>query len=367
LRTRLAAALGGAIALFASGVAHAWECDASRPALSPSSVRTAEGITLRGHIGLVWHAELNAQGTRAISASTDCNAILWDATTGEPVQVLRHVGQVRHAAFGPDGAVFATGNDDSGVRLFESSTGRLLRTMYIDRYSQVARVRFNTDGSRLAAAGDAGAHVWDTATGRELFVLPAEELDPTWDVAFNADGSRILTRSWSMLRLWDGATGRMIAQHGARRSIIDTEQNLEAAVFTRDGARIVVGQASVAHVFDSADGRLLLTMRGHREKISEVAVSPDGSRIATASYDDTVRIWDAMTGLELLQVRPERTITALSFTADGARLLTGALGGGAQIWNVTTGDCAPHFNERSAAAGGRGREEGDPRGANGGC
>jgi WD40 repeat protein len=342
------AVLGVALAmsaLFVTGVAHAWECDANRPPPSPSSIRFAQGIILRGHSSDVWHSEINADGTRVVTASMDCHAILWNAATGEPIQVLRHPGQVRHAAFSPNGAQFATGNDSSEVRIYESATGRLLRTLNIDRYSEVARVRFNTDGSRIAAVGDAGAHVWETETGRELMVLPADDYDPAWDVAFSSDGARILTRSWSMLRIWDGVTGRMIAQHGARRSIIDADQNFESAVFSRDGGRIVASQGNLTHVFDSADGELLLTLRGHREKIMEVAISADGRRIATASFDDTTRIWETQTGRELLQLQPDRTITALRFNGDGTRLLTAALGGGAQIWDASTGAEIAHFRE----------------------
>jgi WD40 repeat protein len=48
-------------------------------------------------------------------------------------------------------------------------------------------------------------------------------------------------------------------------------------------------------IWDAATGRQLRTLRGHSEAVYGVAYSPDGAALASTSYDDTVRIWDAAT------------------------------------------------------------------------
>ena len=46
---------------------------------------------------------------------------------------------------------------------------------------------------------------------------------------------------------------------------------------------------------DVATGEQLLTLTGHNDAISDVAYSPDGIQIATASWDETAHTWDAET------------------------------------------------------------------------
>ena len=55
-----------------------------------------------------------------------------------------------------------------------------------------------------------------------------------------------------------------------------------------------------------------------------VAFSPDGSRLATGSYDETARIWDATNGTQLLTIQNDSRVAAVAFSPDGPRLATGS-------------------------------------------
>src|SRR5207244_3212617 len=82
----------------------------------------------------------------------------------------------------------------------------------------------------------------------------------------------------------------------------------------------------------------LRTLRGHESLVLSVAFSPDGSRVATASYDQMVKVWDVATGRELRTFQ-EHTgrVHVLAFSPDGTRMATGSVDGTVKLWDVATG------------------------------
>ncbi len=52
-------------------------------------------------------------------------------------------------------------------------------------------------------------------------------------------------------------------------------------------------------MWDAATGQEIRTLKGHTRIVSSVAFSPDGKRLASATYDETVKVWDAATGQEI--------------------------------------------------------------------
>lgn len=82
----------------------------------------------------------------------------------------------------------------------------------------------------------------------------------------------------------------------------------------------------------------ILTLRGHEQWISSVAYSPDGKRIVSGSGDDTVKVWEALTGKELLSWRTAgKGVTALALSSDGKQIVTGHWDKSIQIWDASSG------------------------------
>ena len=75
---------------------------------------------------------------------------------------------------------------------------------------------------------------------------------------------------------------------------------MNSAAFSPDGSRIVTAAFdNTARLWDASTGAALATLSGHTDRVVTAAFSPDGSRIVTASADKTARLWDGKSGAAL--------------------------------------------------------------------
>jgi WD40 repeat protein/class 3 adenylate cyclase len=82
----------------------------------------------------------------------------------------------------------------------------------------------------------------------------------------------------------------------------------------------------------------LMTLKGHTRTVRSVAFSPDGKRLATASYDSTAKLWDPETDTGPLTLRSRYgSLYSIAFSPDGTRVAASAYGGPVEIWNTETG------------------------------
>ena len=88
-------------------------------------------------------------------------------------------------------------------------------------------------------------------------------------------------------------------------------------------------------LWDASSGEALAVLRGHESGVLSVAFSPDGSRIASGSYDKTVRLWDASSGQELAVLRGhEGSVWSVAFSPDGSRIASGSADGTVRLWDT---------------------------------
>ena len=74
--------------------------------------------------------------------------------------------------------------------------------------------------------------------------------------------------------------------------------------FSPDGKRLASASGDqTLKLWDAATGQELLTLKGHTGEVTGVSFSPDGKRLASASDDQTLKLWDVATGQELLTLK----------------------------------------------------------------
>ena len=93
------------------------------------------------------------------------------------------------------------------------------------------------------------------------------------------------------------------------------------------------------------------TLAGHWEVVWSVAYSADGKRLASAGKDETVKLWDAVTGrlIRSIKTMPDRDVHAVVFHPDGARLASAGGDQVATLWDAATGQPIRTFRGHTKA------------------
>jgi WD40 repeat protein len=303
--------------------------------------------TLVGHTGLVSSLAISPDATRLASASYDKTVRIWDCKTGTCIKVLEgHAGLVLAVAVSPDGTWLATASLDGTVRIWDSLTGECAATYH----ARAEALAISPDGTWLATAGHE-VRIWDRLAGT-CTATATNQTGPVNAVAISPDGTWLATANNDRtVQVWDRATADCIK---ALRGHADA---VSAVAISPDGTWLatascgheeptaygdweyVPGQDTAVRIWDPLSGSCLATLTGHTEEVGAVAISPDGTWLATASRDGTVRIWDRASAEHGNAPRRPGDNRAVAISPDSSWLATGGLDKTVRIWDRATAQC----------------------------
>jgi hypothetical protein len=139
-----------------------------------------------------------------------------------------------------------------------------------------------------------------------------------------------------------GVRGALLANLTATRwplSVMSHENGVKTASFSPDGTRVVTASwDKTARIWDARTGAPVGAPLWHKDIVWAASFSPDGTRVVTASTDGTARIWDAQTRAPVgAPLWREKEVRTASFSADGTRVVTASRDHTARIWDAQTG------------------------------
>jgi WD40 repeat protein/serine/threonine protein kinase len=292
-----------------------------------------------------WHF---ATGDFDPAGNCDGAVKLWDARLGKVVASWTVAGcMVGALAFGPDGKLACSAGPDgkhATIELRDPTTGR------IDRSISTARgacncLAWSNDGKLLAAASLQGdVTVWD-AEAVSLPRLRTWHVDQqVWGLALSPTGQVVVAacgdegEKFGKVYLWDIRSGQ--------EYLAPLRHQAKCVAFRPDGKRLVTGGIDGAvKIWDAVSGYEILTLRGHVDFVRAVAFSSDGHRLVSASEDGDVRIWDGTPiqageriGEELCTLEGHRnSVNTVAFHPREPLVATGSTDGTVKLWDSQTG------------------------------
>ena len=291
--------------------------------------------TLEGHTDTVCSVVFSPNGKRIASASWDGKVIIWDTDTGQRIRTLEgHTGAVFSVIYSPDGKQMASASKDKTVRIWEADTGQKIRTLE-GHTGAVYSIVYSPDGKQIVSSshdssfGDYSIKIWDVEKGQAIRTIDQKRLKTVFTfMKYSPDGSSIVSSRGRFesddLIIWDLSKGFRRLSKKNTRFLEGHAFSVNSAVFSSDGKQIAsASYDNTVKIWDVKTGKLVDTMTGHSAGVASVAFSPDNRLIASASYDSTIRIWNKESDCSVRTIDcSEAPARSATFSPDGERIFS---------------------------------------------
>lgn len=324
-------------------------------------------------------------GKWEVLPTKDCSIVIKEPASGQVRQVFwGHTDKINAVCPSADGERILSGGSDRTIRCWEVASGRCLRT-FKAHAGAVRAVYLASDGSWALSAGlDRTLKLWNlellhdesrrfvsptalchitsseeaSRTQREFVELREKaqaavengEFEEALELVHRARALPGYEVDRQVMDLWNAA-----GRHCRRKYFLDAwlirsfeghGKDVHCGVLTRDAGRAV--SASWDHtirVWDAGTGHCLWTLGGHTDSVRSVALNSGGTRAVSGSWDKTLRVWDIENGRCLRTIEGQgNCITSVCLGPDGRRVLVGGWDRRPRLLDLETGESLQTFS-----------------------
>ncbi|KAF8835300.1 WD40 repeat-like protein [Paxillus ammoniavirescens] len=296
--------------------------------------------SLHGHTSVVQELifSKNMDELKIISTSSDETVRIWNADTGKQVgePLLGHATETRGIAISTDGTKIVSGGNDGKIIMWNAETGAIIRVikprmsganLHIDSLS------FSPGDKTFASASfDGTCRIWNSETGELLHDFDDHQ-DMVDTVAYSPSGVKIASGSFDhTIRIRNTHTGERLTQPLLHADVV------RAIVWSPDSRQLISACDDGQICFWSAPTGTQLgsPLQAHLDEINCMAISPSGSLLASASNDNTARLWNIVTRQPFGRVLHHGDeVATVAFSPNGQFVATGGRENIIFLWDIS--------------------------------
>jgi WD40 repeat protein len=281
----------------------------------------------------LWAAPVHPGGELLAAASFERGAVLWNLDSGTQIRRLDSIDALT-VTFVRDAALAAVGTSEGKVNCYDVRTGA--KRFGVEGHAgRVNAVAYNPGLDRIASVGGRAVCLWDPDSSAPVMTITTASTPMT--VSFTPDGRSLLAGcrdGWVRVFELPGGTPADSFRSGS---------TVGSQAISPDGRYLVTGgDGGTCYLWDIPERRLVRRLEGHTKWVYGLAFHPSKPFLVTASYDQTVKVWD----LERLEPAvtlygfPEAMYTA-SLARGGDRLVLTEVTGKIHVLDIPRGQETP--------------------------